>query len=91
MNESELTKKVSNDTVETYYYVLFWIVAVLAGLVILMELYVLAVSPKRGVALLLRTAPTLILGVANAFFLYILSVRALKWKHVEIDERPSWS
>jgi hypothetical protein len=78
MNESELTKKVSNDTVETYYFVLFWIVAVLAGLVILMELYVLAVSPKRGVALLLRTAPTLILGVANAFFLYILSVRALK-------------
>ena len=78
MNESELTKKVSNDTVETYYYVLFWIVAVLAGLVILMELYVLAVSPKRGVALLLRTAPTLILGVANALFLYILSARALK-------------
>jgi hypothetical protein len=78
MNESELTKKVSNDTVETYYYVLFWVVAVLAGLVILMELYVLAVSPKRGVALLLRTAPTLILGVANALFLYILSARALK-------------
>jgi len=78
MNESELTKKVSNDTVETYYYVLFWVVAVLAGLVILMELYVLAVSPKRGVALLLRTAPTLILGVVNALFLYILSARALK-------------
>jgi len=78
MNESELTKKVSNDTVETYYFVLFWIVAVLAGLVILMELSVLAVSPKRGVVLLLRSAPTLILGVANAFFLYILSVRALK-------------
>jgi lipid-A-disaccharide synthase-like uncharacterized protein len=78
MNESELTKKVSNDTVETYYYVLFWIVAVLAGLVILMELYVLAVSPKRGLVLILRSAPTLILAVANAFFLYILSARALK-------------
>jgi hypothetical protein len=78
MDETELTKKISNDTIETYYYVLFWIVAVLAGLVILMELYVLAVSPKRGVALLLRTAPTLILGVTNALFLYILSARALK-------------
>jgi hypothetical protein len=41
--------------------------------------------------LLLRTAPTLILGVANALFLYILSARALKWKHAGIDERPSWS
>jgi hypothetical protein len=78
MNESELTKKVSNDTVETYYYVVFWIVAVLSGIAILMELYVLAVSPKRGVALILRTAPTLILGVTNALFLYILSARALK-------------
>jgi hypothetical protein len=78
MNESELTKKVSNDTVETYYYVLFWIVAVLAGIVIVMELYFLAVSPKRGFALILRTAPTLILGVTNALFLYILSARALK-------------
>jgi hypothetical protein len=78
MNESELTKKVSNDTVETYYYVVFWIVAVLSGIAILMQLYLLAVSPKRGFALLLRTAPTLILGVTNALFLYILSARALK-------------
>jgi hypothetical protein len=78
MNESELTKKVSNDTVETYYYVIFWIVAVLSGIAILMQLYVLAVSPKRGFALILRTAPTLILGVTNALFLYILSARALK-------------
>jgi hypothetical protein len=78
MNESELTKKVSNDTVETYYYVIFWIVAVLSGIAILMQLYLLAVSPKRGIALLLRTAPTLILGVTNALFLYILSARALK-------------
>jgi hypothetical protein len=78
MDESELTKKVSNDTVETYYYVVFWIVAVLSGIAILMQLYLLAVSPKRGFALLLRTAPTLILGVTNALFLYILSARALK-------------
>lgn len=78
MNETELTKKVSNDTIETYYYVIFWLVAISAGLVVLMELYVLTVSPKRGFALLLRSAPGLILGVVNALFLYILSVRALK-------------
>lgn len=78
MNETELTKKVSNDTIETYYYVIFWLVAISAGLVVLMELYVMSVSPKRGFALFLRSAPALILGVVNALFLYILSVRALK-------------
>ena len=78
MNESELTKKVSNDTIETYYYVIFWLVAISAGIVVLMELYVMSVSPKRGFALFLRSAPALILGVVNALFLYIISVRALK-------------
>jgi hypothetical protein len=77
-SEPEFTKKVSNDTIETYYYVIFWLVAISAAIVVLMELYVLSVSPKRGFALILRSAPALILGVVNALFLYILSVRALK-------------
>ena len=76
--ESEVTKGVSNDTIEMYYYVIFWLVAISAGVVILFELYVMSVSPKRGFAMLLRSAPALILGVVNAMFLYILSVRALK-------------
>jgi hypothetical protein len=76
--EPELTKKISNDTIETWYYVLFWLAAVSAGLVILLELYVISVSPKRGFVMLLRSAPMLILAVVNTLFLYILSVRALK-------------
>lgn len=76
--ESEVTKGISNDTIETYYYVVFWLVAITAGLVVLFELYVMTVSPKRGFAMFLRSAPALILGVVNAMFLYILSVRALK-------------
>lgn len=76
--ESELTKKVSNDTIETYYFVIFWLVAISAAFVILVELYVMTVSPRRGLSLFLRSAPALILGVVNALFLYILSVRALK-------------
>jgi hypothetical protein len=76
--ESEATKGISNDTIETYYYVIFWVVAISAGLVVLFELYVMSVSPKRGFNMFLRSAPALILGVVNAMFLYILSVRALK-------------
>ena len=77
-DESELTKKISNDTIETYYYVIFWVVAVSAGLVVLFELYIMTVSPKRGFNMFLRSAPALILGVVNALFLYIISARALK-------------
>ena len=77
-DESELTKKISNDTIETWYYVLFWLAAISAGLVLLLELYVVSISPKRGLLMLLRSAPMLILAVVNTLFLYILSARALK-------------
>ena len=77
-DESELTKKISNDTIETYYYVIFWLVAVSAGLVVLFELYIMTVSPKRGFYMFRRSAPALTLGVVNALFLYIISARALK-------------
>ena len=77
-DESELTKKISNDTIETYYYVMFWLVAITAGLVVLFELYVMTISPKRGFNMFLRSVPALTLGVVNALFLYIISARALK-------------
>lgn len=77
-DEPELTKKISNDTIETWYYVLFWLAAISAGLVLLLELYVMSISPKRGFLMLLRSAPMLILTVVNTLFLYILSARALK-------------
>lgn len=76
--ESEVTKGISNDTIETYYYVVFWLVAITAGIVIVFEVYVMTISPKRGFNMFLRSAPALILGVVNAMFLYILSVRTLK-------------
>lgn len=77
-DEPELTKKISNDTIETWYYILFWLAAISAGLVLLLELYVMSISPKRGFLMLLRSAPMLILAVVNTLFLYILSARALK-------------
>lgn len=77
-DEPELTKKISNDTIETWYYVLFWLAAISAGFILLLELYVVSISPKRGLLMLLRSAPMLILTVVNTLFLYILSARALK-------------
>ena len=75
--ETEATKGVSNQVIVDYYYIMFWIVGLTTGLVLLLELYGIALSPKRGFAVFLASAPTLILAFVNAMFLYILSVRAL--------------
>jgi hypothetical protein len=75
--ETEATKGISNQVVVDYFYVMFWIVGLTTALVLLLELYAMSVSPKRGFAMFLRSAPTLFLALANAAFLYILSARAL--------------
>lgn len=75
--ETEATKGVSNQVIVDYYYIMFWIVGLTTGLVLLLELYGIALSPKRGFAVFLASAPTLILTFVNSMFLYILSVRAL--------------
>ena len=76
--ETEATKGVSNEAIVDYFYIMFWIVGLTTGLVLILELYGIAIAPKRGLAVLLASAPTLILTFLNAAFLYILSVRALK-------------
>jgi len=75
--ESEITKNVSNETVSTYYYVMFIIALVATGILVLVELYIMMKSPKRGMLMFLRTAPTIVLAVLNSMFLYIISARAL--------------
>jgi ABC-type phosphate/phosphonate transport system permease subunit len=75
--ESDITKNVSNETVSTYYYVMFIIAMVATGILVLAELYIMTSSPKRGFMMLLRTLPTIVLAVLNSMFLYIISARAL--------------
>jgi len=76
--ESEITKSVSNETVSTYYYVMFIIALLATGILVLSELYIMLSSPKRGLMMLLRSLPTVILAIVNSMFLYILSSRTLK-------------
>lgn len=75
--ESEITKNVSNETVSTYYYVMFIIALAATSVLVLSELYIMLSSPRRGLMMLLRTLPTIVLAVLNSMFLYILSARAL--------------
>lgn len=76
--ETDATKGVSNEVVVDYFYIMFWIVGLTTGFVLILELYGIVIAPRRGLALLLASAPTLILTFLNAAFLYILSARALK-------------
>ncbi len=75
--EGELTKGISNETICQYFYVVFFIVAVLAGIAVAMDLWVMTKRPGVGLAMLLRSAPVLILSVMNSLFLYILCARTL--------------
>jgi hypothetical protein len=75
--ESEITKNVSNETVSTYYYVMFIIALIATGLLVLSELYIMMNSPRKGFMMLLRSAPAVVLAVLNSMFLYIISARAL--------------
>jgi hypothetical protein len=76
--ETDATKGVSNKLIVDYFYIMFWIVGLATGAVLILELYGIALAPKRGFAVFLASAPTLDLTFVNDMFLYILSVRALK-------------
>lgn len=75
--EGELTKAISNETVCMYFYIMFFIVAILAALAVGSDVLVMTKRPALGLSMLLRSAPVLILSVTNALFLYILCARTL--------------
>jgi hypothetical protein len=75
--ESKITKSVSNDVVSGYFYIMFIVALIATGILVVSEIMVLASSPRRGLAMIIRTAPTIVLAVLNSMCLYILSVRSL--------------
>jgi hypothetical protein len=75
--EPEWTKGIKTETICQYFYVLFFIVAVYAGLILLADLYLVVKAPKVGWGATLRTLPVLAIAVANALFLYLLCARSL--------------
>ncbi len=75
--EVEWTKGIKTETVCQYFYVLFFLIAVYAGIVVLVDLYLVVKAPRVGWGAVLRTVPMLALAVANTLFLYILCARSL--------------
>jgi len=76
--EIETTKGISNETVCNYFYVLFIIVSILAGLGLINDVRIgMMLRPSMGIPLILRSVVVLSLAVANTLFLYIMCARSL--------------
>jgi hypothetical protein len=75
--EGDLTKGISNETICSYFYVMFFIVAVIATLAVGADLLIMTKRPALGLSMLLRSAPVLILSLLNTLFLYVLCARTL--------------
>jgi hypothetical protein len=76
--EPDWMKSITSNTVCTYFYVMFLLVAVAAGVVVLVDLFVVFKSGgRKGLGLLVRSLVALALPLLNALFLYILCARSL--------------
>jgi hypothetical protein len=75
--ESETTKKISNETVCGYFYMVFVAVSILASITVVMDLWVMSKNPRLGITMLTRSVLILAISVANALFMYILCARTL--------------
>lgn len=76
--EIETTKGISNETVCNYFYALFIIVSILAGLALINDVRIgMMIRPSMGIPLILRSVVVLALAVANSLFLYIMCARSL--------------
>ena len=76
--ESDLTKNIPNESISQFYWVLFIGVSILAGIVVVLDIYLLTVNTNAGLSMLIRSVPVLVIAVTNMLFMHVLSARALK-------------
>lgn len=77
-SESDASKNISNETICGYFYIMFIVSAVLAGIVLLADIYTFTtVGARAGLILMLRSAPTIVLAVLNSLFMYAICSRSL--------------
>ena len=75
--EADWTKSIPSETICQYFYVIFFIIAVVAGLTLLGDIYIIYKNPRVGFSFLLRSLLPLALAVTNGLFMYVMCARAL--------------
>ena len=73
-----MTKDIPNESISQFYWVLFIGVSILAGIVVVLDIYLLTVNTNAGLSMLIRSVPVLVIAVTNMLFMHVLSARALK-------------
>jgi len=76
-HETTWTQSITNESVCQYFYVIFFVTALLAAIAVGMDVLLMFKRPALGMSMLIRSAPALILAIANSLFLYILCARTL--------------
>jgi len=76
--ESDLTKNIPNESISQFYWVLFIATSILAGVVVVLDLYLMSVNASVGFWMLIRSVPVLMVAVTNMLFMHVLSARTLK-------------
>jgi len=73
---------IPSSSICQYFYVMFFIVAFFAALVVAGDLYVIISSKgRRGYDMLFRSVLMFIIPVVNALFLYLLCARSILGKN----------
>jgi len=75
--EADWTKSIASETICRYFYILFFVVAAIAGVVVLADIYIATKNPRLGLLSALRVFPTLLIAILNALFFYIICARTL--------------
>ena len=77
-HEPDWMKSITSANVCRYFYVMFALVALLAGFVVVSDVFVIISSKGRtGWGLLVRSVLAFAIPVINALFLYILCSRSI--------------
>ena len=78
MSEPDWMKQITSKTVCRYFYIMFGLIALLAGFVVLSDVYlIVATRGKKGWMLLVRSLLAFALPIVNSLFIYILCSRSL--------------
>jgi hypothetical protein len=77
-SEPDWMKQITSSTVCRYFYIMFGLIAVLAGFVVVSDVYlILSSRGKQGWMLLVRSLLAFAIPLINSLFIYILCSRSL--------------
>lgn len=73
----DFAKSISNETLCEYFFIVFVLISVFAGIAVLTTVVLLWKRPAQLGMALLQMAPSVAIAIVNSLFLYLLCSRSL--------------